>query len=1069
MRRYMQSSRISPSPKCAELKGSFYMTYRTYMPKVLILCLVAGLPFVMVQRAWAGPYESLDDGILSKTLRESKMWQLHKYHAAGLSKSGDSVILQLDRATAFIDRATQPGVSESERRKQLNQAIAELRKVVSATKEASAPKATIRHMEYKLKLAITAGYLRPQPYALRMMYLRGGPSDRQNVIRLTTRAEGVLNDLDEQIEELMLEWRGDLEKVVVGIPLLQKLQEKLLYQAGWVYLYRGLALGKGPAGRHALGMATVTARKCISSRLNASHANLIWGIAERGLGRHEKAVQKLQAANADEKASVAVKMQAMFEMVQNRIDQASLELDREKRVKRYKKIKAMIEVFGDKGLKLLGKENKLQVDIHQAVLCNHVYMQAAKTEKRLKGKTKRLNQARMVFVDFINNHPGNVTAQSTLMDIIARKYGSDLFFKDTEKAKSADSLVLLAVAMSEKKTSPEAVAKSAKLLKIVLSREDPISKELEPTALWNMALLQNRLKKNIEAGTRFIAIAKQFPQHKLAPKAAEFGVMSFAGVLAEHRKNNKPISGKLRRMFVDALEILLGNAEWIKNPEIAKRFYDLGWQYEKLTDNTDQAAEKIELRRKAVQAYRKVPQADAGEYMDALRLSNELEIKLMDSYPDDAQRVSRAAELIKNLKQYSKRSVSEAQKAIEAGNTALGKNLRIWGAQADFNVAVATYSYLNQNKQAITMLRDLPKLWPDTPVLEESSEFLIRKLIEQGQTRQAIVEVEQFNRKYPQRSSQLIELVIENIQSAIRLLKSDPRKERQLRGYREGYRQFAKILYDKAVGDPKTPPIRLLDMKQMYGDALAESGGGFAKQALELFLECKSAEDKNRGTKSKEINDTFDSEIQLVISIGNEPVKLQKTIDQFIKNIGGKFGPEVKASFLASNLNKANTYLAKVLARDDGGNTPLTVPDPGGAKTILAQAHRMVLTRYKKLMESQRKAQIDIIEQDANNIWGLAKSYFALEQYSDALEHYKTLVGSLDPNKNPEKYWQAQIGYCQSAMETSRKNPEQLEGLGAYLKQLRKEDSAGGKDTHMGGYSSQFNKIESELRRLMEG
>ena len=715
------------------------------------------------------------------------------------------------------------------------------------------------------------------------------------------------------------------------------------------------------------------------------------------------------------------------------------------------------------------------MEIHSAILRSYVYEVQAAGKTAAKQKQALLDKAFQALVEVIHKHGTNPEIRRTMFEVIARRYGGEVVNAgDAASVKQAHSAALLALAdlrLKQKTGGAEAFTEAVSMLKEVLGRQDPVATMMRADTMWNLALAYHELRDNIKAGQMFAGLASKFPGHQLARDAAMNATASFRGIVSERIKNKKPVSSPIRKQFIAALNVLLGNEQWVKRSEVASQFYDLGWQYEKLAAGAA-ADEKLKLQRLAIEAYRRVPQGNLRDYMDARHQALALEVEIMGAGGDVP--LQAAEQLVKRLTEYSALAGREARKAA---NKDLARDFMAWGSRAAFNVAIVHYEHMDRRDKAMAALRDLPEQWPRTPVLEESSEFLIRKLIEQGNNLEAGKEVEKFMEQYPQRGSQLIALVINNIRAAIRLLAKDPRMDKKREAYREGYQRFAKLLYDSAVKDPKTTPQRLVDLKQMYGDALAETGR--AEQALKLFGECKAEEDKKLNAEREKIDKEFDAKIKAMTAIaGRGAAALQKAIGDFLEGFPKAYGTKIQDSYQAGALLKADTYLGKLLGADGtpaGPAKPLT-PE---AKAKIEQAVKVVLKAYEKLMNAQRQLRKNQLPEDPANFWGLAKSHFVLKQYFKALPYYRELARRIDPNKNLLRYWEAQLALCRCALKAFskqrrrlqeepqknkkalEKNTEDLQGLRAFMRQLEQEDP------RKGDLYKEYNAIEAELRSLL--
>ncbi len=844
----------------------------------IVLC-AAGAPGQVTPQAQPGAYDSLDPSVLSAALRELQMWEVHDYLTEQLGAGVGSTAAVLVKAEALIDKAIVRGTALPERRSLLNQAITAIRQIVASTANPPDDKALIKHLGYKLKLAATAGGIRAEPYALRLMYLQGAEQDRRDVVRLTARASSMMIELESETSDLLVEWRADLEKLVTAVPPLRQLHGRVLYQAAWVYLYRGLALPKGQEKKQFLAMARMAAQKCGQRGQRPYRSRLVQGIAARAQGQHRDADKLLLGLNVA-RVPNNVRIQAMFEAARNLAEEGKSEEALE-----------AVDTFSETRSKLLGESAKLQTDLHSAILRGHVYGVQANKETVVKRKKALLDKAFKALVEVIQKHGANPGVRGTIFEIVARKYGRDVDPADAASIKRAHSMALLALAferVKQRSGEPNALNEAITMLKEVLGRDDSVATMMRADTIWNMAFAYHELRDNVKAGQKFAELAKKFPKHALAHKAAMNATATFRGIISERIENKKPVSSAIRKEFVAALEVLLGNAQWVKASEVASQFYDLAWQYEKLA-MTAPKAEKPDLRRKAVEAYKKVPESNLKDYMGAQHQALAMEVELLDAAKEAKEEVplSVAEDLVKRLTAYAERARLEAPKVGDKDKD-LAKDFMTWGSRAAFNVATVNYNHMDRQDRAMKMLKALPGQWPQTSVLEESNEFLISKLMEQGKAMEASREVEKFIKEHPQRGAQLIALVIQNIREKIKAWSKDLRRVKEVAAYREGYRHLAKLLYDNAAEDPNTTPQQLLNHKQRYGLALTEPGSGKAKaeEALKLFRECKAEEDKKLEVERNRIDKEYVKQIEdMEATKVRGPRDLHQAINEVIKTI----------------------------------------------------------------------------------------------------------------------------------------------------------------------------------------
>ena len=117
-------------------------------------------------------------------------------------------------------------------------------------------------------------------------------------------------------------------------------------------------------------------------------------------------------------------------------------------------------------------------------------------------------------------------------------------------------------------------------------------------------------------------------------------------------------------------------------------------------------------------------------------------------------------------------------------------------------------------------LRAIIEKWPGTAVLRSAFEFEIRKLIERGQTPEAIAKIKAFKDDYPDQAEQLVKLVVDQIQRQIRRLQTAMKEavttsqyeqsKKALIDYQQAYAGFAKDLYE-AIQDLIAMQLRMAE------------------------------------------------------------------------------------------------------------------------------------------------------------------------------------------------------------------------------------------------------------------
>ncbi|MGB2822673.1 MAG: hypothetical protein WBF17_16940 [Phycisphaerae bacterium] len=224
----------------------------------------------------------------------------------------------------------------------------------------------------------------------------------------------------------------------------------------------------------------------------------------------------------------------------------------------------------------------------------------------------------------------------------------------------------------------------------------------------------------------------------------------------------------------------------------------------------------------------------------------------LKTYSDEAEKESN------KLAADAKAAADDKKKELQA----VADGLREWAAQADYQAAVIKYEQLPRGKtpaekqaiekEALTDLRRIIEKWPGTGVLRNAYEFEIRKLIERGQTAEAIDKIGDFKKLYPEQSRQLIELVVAQIQEQIKQIGSRlsgartateaEKFQTELRKYQLDYARFAEDLFkvvkdlpiDQGRLDQQMRDIGALEKKRDFDGLLK-----LAEEFPQLAAECR--------------------------------------------------------------------------------------------------------------------------------------------------------------------------------------------------------------------------------------
>jgi len=988
-------------------------------------------------------YDELDTRKLAEKLSQMGMNELlDALIERERSGAADPLDVQKLRAEALIGRGRSAAVGE--RDDLLRRAAPLMEEIVKSLKGDSQPERVLEYYSYKLRLAQLWGVWMTEPYAQRLIFLTGGASDRQRVIELTSRALPLLDELRVEIPDTLETWRGDMKMLVVEVPELEDFRRLTAYRGAWIRFYRGLALPEGDDDRRRLLREAILAVAPFVSGETATGvkhwSQLLTGMARMERHDHDGAEEMFRLVASPDVKDVSLRLQAMFVSAKNLVEKTRFEHDDRKasasEVERgFSEAMEGIANFHAEGMELLGETGAMKVDFNRALLLHYCCETWASCVEEDKAKLALEVKAQQALLEFATKYraPG---VQDSFFDIIYQKY------RDRKDAENLNSMILLAVAGHElAEGTPEDVEHAIARLEEIRSRKDEISRMVMPMALWRLAIARNERRENVPAGELFLRIARDYPQHELAPPAARNAVISYHGVIRERESEGKAVSWKMRLAFIEALELLLTRRG--DDPETAEWWYDLGWQHERVALEEADWTEQVAHMLQAVVAYEKTPSGQP-EYMQARYMALRLRAKLLDesASPEAKDPANReAAGLLRpytdtgtlrsKLLEYSRTAAEKARQATGAEKSELMR----WGAEAAFQASVIEYDNLGMKAEALGRIALLPSAWPGTPVLRSVAEFEIRKLVEQGEVGQAIEKVENFRRQYPDEASELLSLVLENVRGRIGEMHRRAEMADELKRYREVYLSFARDLYTRAE-QSQADPQQLYRLRQMYADALLENAQ--ADEALELFQKCAAEDEAQRTRETHRIEQEFEGKRRALAAAGRNVPRLEDLAESHRKQ--------------ALQLGLAET--AEMAGLRHALRQLKETEDVELRRRKAADVTRALKAAYDSLEQAIRNS----LPVDANNVRGLARCYRAKKQYADALKQYLALVRGLDASRHPTLYWEAQLEYCQTVLEGFAGDKDAMERLLIRIRQLQLEDG------NMGGLRGKFMTVAAGAR-----
>ena len=980
-----------------------------------------------------------DTDTLAETLAEMGMTELleqlvSEAPAGQSSADGQSLLAEskMSQAANARDPAT--------RNKLLDEAVALLKQVVAATDKAKTAKDKVKNFRYRLRLAEASGLDRIELNAMKLMYLQGGPEDRQAVVGHTAEPLNQLEKATADVDEVLQKWRGDksFKDYMAAGPELENLQKLMLYRLGWMRYYRGIALEASDKtaaqkrellnsaiaalSKYARGEAAPGVKYKSAQVIASSHRELAAGSKDpkERESEFQKAMEFIKQAAVPE-AEADVQVDAAFENARALIEWG-----------KFDEVAKAVDEFIAVGRKLLPEPRQVQIDLKSCMLQNYLYeVRASREADAAKAQPYRL-EAQKALMAFYNKYsdPGLRKAYSQL---IAQKCG------DRENWDDADSMIILAGATRKIASGdPKELGKAIQMLQLVIGRTDPGAEQVRPAALWQLAMALAQGRRTLEAGKLFMELARKYPDTPQAFDAGSNAVTCYYTLVGEREEQNQAIAQGLREGYVEALELLLN--KWGADPRASRWYFNLGWQCERMAD-TAQEKDQAGWLAKSFGAYEKVPPAPIGEHMNAQYLALEMRLRrLREGGLDEAARKQEAQDLVNRLSAYAAKAQAEWKKAQTASagsgadaaaNKELAENIKAWGARSAMREIEVRYEDLGQEDVAKRLLDQLADAWPGTSAVKDGAVFRVRKQIERGETGPAIDEIRRIQDKFPQEAQPLMQEALQRILDRIESLSRDASKAGELQKYKDAYCDFAGKLY-AALG-PDAAPERVISAKRALAEAKALKGE--IDEALNLYRECIAYDERQRQKQFESVAGELDARVAAINGAvtGPDLARLYETYKADLKRYS--FTVEQTASALMI----------------EAAMRGLESAEGGARKSAYATVVKRLRDAYSMLRDKLRKR----LPVDANNIRGLARVYRAARKYPEALKNYDILISGIDKSQYVKAYWSMQLEKCQCVLEGYGKDPKVMANLVAGIRQLRQEDEK------LGGLVGYFNDVEA--------
>lgn len=922
------------------------------------------------------------------------------------------------RAEKMIAAACAGGVAPGQRRQLIGEAAGILESLTSTRPSSNSGEKLKHYFRLRLRLAEVLGPVLLEPHALRLMYLQGGSADRNSVLDGTEAPIGMLIELAEDIDDILQDWRVDMDRLVTDVPELEDMVSSATYKLGWLRFYRAIVATDPRKGANLLRNVILDVENFTGEDAPAgvrSWSLLLTGMAYRELGQYADAADRFTEA-VGPGAPSSVRVAAAFETVRNLTEQKS-----------YPQAALAVESFRKISALDLGDAGQMQTDLNSAILLNYVNEARSADERDNAAAGRYRAAAAEALVEFAQKY-ADPDVQAAFFDIIANRYA------DREAPAEAGSLIELAMAIRERSRGGAAALTSAqKRLENILSRDDAASVRLAPVALWHLAIIMNDRRESGAAARLFLRLAKEYPSHDLAFVSARNAAVGFAGVIDERRRARQLISTDFRVEFIGALDLLLGR--WGDQDQAKRWYFELGWQCQEMSSLPADPAEQSEWAGKAIDAFEKVP-SDLPEYMEARHHTLESRCLLLATGRQSQMDRRRSAQsLVEMLQAYAADATGAAKDATD-GEV---ENLKNWAARGEFRTAEVLYDVLDRRDEAMKILRAIPQKFPGAPVLRDSAEFEVRKLVEAGQIDEAIARVDEFRSARPAEAQQLIQIVVQQVRRRVEVLRDQADGSQELDRYRQVYLHFSGVLYKRCMD---LPPDQKYPFVQMYADALAETGK--PAEAMELWTWASAHDAKRRREIITRITAEFEARGEALQEAGGNASRIKRMSREYFEELA-ELGIDPTDSAAAASLESAIRFFGESTSNDQHA---------ARLKIVVEKLHDAYIALGNLHVQS--------VAADAANVRGLARTHRALGNYDQAVKLLEELVDGIDSSQYASMYWAAQLELCRCVLEGYRDDPKAMRRLGTLIGQLFLEDRM------MGGLYGQFEIIRTETKKASQ-
>ncbi len=779
------------------------------MRKSLLILLLtgwmAGGAPLLAQRARRGSvYENLEQRRLAQLLMDLKMKELLEalVRTAGAGVEGKELLAKAKVAEALRTK------DQARRDALLDEGAKIYVELIAATKEDKTETGTLRHFHFRLDAIVLAGITKVEPYVERLDYFLEHAGDAAAVERLTKAPVRDLDRLQNLLINLHDKWNADPEKMITGaLWRLETLIENVRYRGAWARYYRGMVLPRDSIGRSALLRQVIDedVRDFAQAEDNSKGVKYeslrLSGSAARELGQFDNARDFLRRADCPE-AQPGLRLKAKFESVRTYLDAGRLA-----------EAGKQIEKFRTDAAQLKGIE-PVAVDLHETLATARLLkLQADEIRAGDPARAAKLeNQAFDRLTSLTNKHP---RYREPLMGLLRKFIGG----RDPDTLRPAERMLLAEEEMGKK--TPEAFAKAAKALLSIVA-EKAASDKLKGQALWNLGVVSNLQKKNLEAAGYWRRLAKEYPKDPNARNAATNAVMTYQTILKDPQRSAALLdSTQFVREYADALKVLVDGF----GRKDAKYLYEIGM----MMDILDRYQE-------AIKYFSQVPR-ESDLYLPArYRILQQRVKDLQDRQEPAPARRQKAKNLAFDLEAYMKRARAFA---ADPANKARAQEVLGWGAQCGLLVATLQKEVVGNLPEAIRLIEKILNGYKDFPlVCRQARQLMVQIRLEQGHVEAVIGELTKLLEEDPPGAMKLLLIAVPEIGERVErwAFATDAESRQLLTAFRPAYRRFANELYRFAVRQ-KLDEKSMLPFKRAWAHAHEAGSQQEVEEALKIYEE----------------------------------------------------------------------------------------------------------------------------------------------------------------------------------------------------------------------------------------